>query len=438
MATRYNINDFALANPIYVGGTVSFYTVSGGAKTTTLATLYAASTGSTTLANPRTLDSDGKFSVPVYVEVPVIATVSGLTVADHDTGIMGLAEGAAATSAAAAAVSAAAALVSENNAETAETNAVAAVAGIGHRAAATVGGTADAITATFSPAFASLAASAGIVLAIPLAGSNTVTTPTLAIDGFTAKTIVKNSGAELVANSIPGADFVGLFVYDASLDKFQMLNPTPVLGAEYQAYDATLAALAALTLTQGGLLTMTGDDDPVVLAKGAAGKVLRMNAGETAPEWGSSIIPFTPQASTSGTSIDFTVTAGAKQVVIAFKGVSTNGTSALLMQLGDSGGVETSGYVSATQDYGSAATSTAGFILNNASVAAENYNGAVALSIENAAAFSWVGSGTLASTLVNSSAGSKSLSAELTTIRITTANGTDAFDGGEIGGYYVI
>lgn len=109
MATRYNINDFALGNPAYVGATVSFWTVSGGAKTSTLATLYAASTGSTTLTNPRTLDSDGKFSVPVYVEVPTIATVSGLTVADHDTGIMGLAEGAAATSAAAAAASAAAA-----------------------------------------------------------------------------------------------------------------------------------------------------------------------------------------------------------------------------------------------------------------------------------------------------------------------------------------
>lgn len=114
MATRYNINDFALANPAYVGGTVSFWTVSGGAKTATLATLYAASTGSTTLANPRTLDSDGKFSVPVYVEVPTIATVSGLTIADHDTGIMGLAEGAASTSAAAAAVSAAAAFVSQS------------------------------------------------------------------------------------------------------------------------------------------------------------------------------------------------------------------------------------------------------------------------------------------------------------------------------------
>ena len=96
MATRYNINDFALGNPAYVGATVSFWTVSGGAKTATLATLYAASTGSTTLTNPRTLDSDGKFSVPVYIEVPTIATVSGLTVADHDTGIMGLAEASAA------------------------------------------------------------------------------------------------------------------------------------------------------------------------------------------------------------------------------------------------------------------------------------------------------------------------------------------------------
>ena len=128
MATRYNINDFALANPAYVGATVSFWTVSGGAKTATLATLYAASTGSTTLSNPRTLDSDGKFSVPVYVEVPTIATVSGLTVADHDTGIMGLAEVAAAASAAASAASAAVALVSKSNAETAETNSAASAA----------------------------------------------------------------------------------------------------------------------------------------------------------------------------------------------------------------------------------------------------------------------------------------------------------------------
>ena len=85
---RNSIQDFSLANPIYAGATVNFYTVSGGVKTATLATLYAALTGSTTLANPQSLDSDGKFQQPVYIDAPVISTVSGLTIADHDTGII--------------------------------------------------------------------------------------------------------------------------------------------------------------------------------------------------------------------------------------------------------------------------------------------------------------------------------------------------------------
>ncbi len=85
---RNSIQDFSLANPIYAGATVSFYTVSAGVKTTTLATLYSGLTGTTTLTNPQTLDSDGKFQQPVYVDAPVIATVSGLTIADHDTGII--------------------------------------------------------------------------------------------------------------------------------------------------------------------------------------------------------------------------------------------------------------------------------------------------------------------------------------------------------------
>lgn len=96
---------------------------------------------------------------------------------------------------------------------------------VGMRKPASVGGTVGAITATFSPAFTSLAACAGYVLALPLTGANTTTTPTLNIDGLGAKTIVKGSNEALAVANIPGADFVGLFVYDASLDKFQMVNP---------------------------------------------------------------------------------------------------------------------------------------------------------------------------------------------------------------------
>lgn len=85
---RSSISDFSLANPIYQGATVTFYTVSGGVKTSTRATLYAAMTGTAELTNPQTLDSSGKFAQPVYTEVPVIASISGLTVADHDTGVI--------------------------------------------------------------------------------------------------------------------------------------------------------------------------------------------------------------------------------------------------------------------------------------------------------------------------------------------------------------
>ena len=85
---RNGIQDFALANAIYKGATVTFYTVSGGVKTATKATLYADPSSATTLANPQHLGADGKFVQPVYVEVAVIATITGLTIPDHDTSII--------------------------------------------------------------------------------------------------------------------------------------------------------------------------------------------------------------------------------------------------------------------------------------------------------------------------------------------------------------
>lgn len=88
MPDRESISDFALANPIYAGAIVTAYTVSNGVKTATKATLYEAATGSNTLANPQTLDSDGKFKQPVYFEEAIVLTITGLTIPDHDTGII--------------------------------------------------------------------------------------------------------------------------------------------------------------------------------------------------------------------------------------------------------------------------------------------------------------------------------------------------------------
>jgi len=145
----------------------------------------------------------------------------------------------------------------------------------------------------------------------------------------------------------------------------------------------------------------------------------------------------TAVASTSGTSIDFTgIPSWAKRITVMFSGVSTNGSSLLQIQLGDSGGVETTGYASAASygpSSGQFTTSTAGFILQ-----ATNQGSSASLSqgvfvITKLTGFEYVGSGTNYSGGVSAAcAGSKTLSDTLTQVRITTVNGTDTFDAGTI------
>src|SRR3954463_10310757 len=63
----------------------------------------------------------------------------------------------------------------------------------------------------------------------------------------------------------------------------------------------------------------------------------------------------TKQASTSGTSIDFTsIPTWVKKITVQLTGVSTNGTSPLIIQRGDAGGVEPSGYLGSVRGCGAA------------------------------------------------------------------------------------
>lgn len=88
---RSSIPDFETANPLYIGALAYFYLVDvNGVKTANLANLYSSPVGSDLVENPQTLDSFGKFTNPVYIQDPVVATISGgpdlLTA--HDTGII--------------------------------------------------------------------------------------------------------------------------------------------------------------------------------------------------------------------------------------------------------------------------------------------------------------------------------------------------------------
>jgi hypothetical protein len=156
---------------------------------------------------------------------------------------------------------------------------------------------------------------------------------------------------------------------------------------------------------------------------------------------GGSITSGTAVASTSGTNIDFTsIPSWAKRITVMLNNVSTSGTSNWQVQIGDSGGVEITGYSSAVSRMGSAGssntTSTAGWLINNSGTAAGTFLGVVQIALIDSATNTWSCFGTLNSAdTANSGAlfnGSKATSATLDRVRVTTANGTDTFDAGSI------
>lgn len=85
------------------------------------------------------------------------------------------------------------------------------------------GGTADAITGAFTPAYASF--TDGAVVYVRAAAENASTTPTFKADALAAKTIVKGNNVPLVGSDIAGAGYWMQLQYDQTLDKFVLLNP---------------------------------------------------------------------------------------------------------------------------------------------------------------------------------------------------------------------
>ena len=153
------------------------------------------------------------------------------------------------------------------------------------------------------------------------------------------------------------------------------------------------------------------------------------------------LVSDTAKASTSGTSIDFTgIPSWVKRVTVMFSGVSTNGSSNIQMQLGDSGGIENTGYLGTgcfvqNASTTGASTSTSGFVVSMNVAAATVIHGVSIITLLNPSTNLWafasnVSRSDAASVILGS--GSKALSDTLTQLRITTVNGTDTFDAGSI------
>jgi hypothetical protein len=145
------------------------------------------------------------------------------------------------------------------------------------------------------------------------------------------------------------------------------------------------------------------------------------------------IVQGTAVASTSGTSIDFTsIPSWVKRITVMFNGVSTNGTSNLLIQIG-SGSFTTTGYASAVHQFSNSnSSSTVGFIATSANSAAALTFGTMIISAFGGNVWTEIFGGAAASTSSAAGGGGVTISGTLDRIRITTVNGTDTFDAGSI------
>jgi len=156
------------------------------------------------------------------------------------------------------------------------------------------------------------------------------------------------------------------------------------------------------------------------------------------------IVRATAVTSTSGTAIDFAnIPAWVERITVIFQNVSLSATANILVQLGTgSTTYTTTGYTSisvACQSGGNSVnSSTAGFVIRGSN-AANQLSGRIELELMDAATNLWACSGVVGyDTFTITISGSKSLSATLDRVRLTTAGGTDTFDGGSVNVNYII
>lgn len=137
----------------------------------------------------------------------------------------------------------------------------------------------------------------------------------------------------------------------------------------------------------------------------------------------------------TGTSVTVAsgLPSGVRSMEIMLDSVSIDSTDDLILQLVDSGGAETSGYVSQACDGGTPATATNGFLITDGVAAARTYSGSITLSLMNSSTNKWVAKGNInadtGAAVAFYCSGIKSLSGVITGVILTTTAGTANFDG---------
>jgi hypothetical protein len=185
-----------------------------------------------------------------------------------------------------------------------------------------------------------------------------------------------------------------------------------------------------LNSSSGGSVTL---QEPSTATNG----VLTLPAGTgsvVANGLNSALVSGTTQTTTSGTAIEFTsIPSWVKRITVMYSGVSLSGTSNPIIQLGSTT-YTTSGYLgSASTGAGTAANMSAGFIISNASAAADTAHGMSTLATLNGLIWTFTSIITYSNQAATRYAsGSITMAGTVDRLRIQATNGSDTFDAGNI------
>jgi hypothetical protein len=349
----------------------------------------------------------------------------------------------------------------------------------------TAGGTADALTITTSPTFSAYVT--GMQLLFKAGASPNTGAATLQANGIAGPKAIQKDGAALAAGDIAANKWYRVIYDGTAFQLDEVLTPSSLGKSLFIAASAAAArsALSVPSNAEAVLQTLAdakgdmigasaadtwakltvGANDTFLLADSAQATGLKWGTvnsftEDTAPDKGADYVP-TYDASaavmrrvllgrasgpslqavvptTSGTSIDITgIPSWVTRITIKPLGMSMSGSSKRILQLGDSGGIENTGYTSTGGDLSGGTTTgsqTDGIELGQTTAAADALYGWYVLELADAATFTWVAFGFALrnTTNIGYGVGHKSLSAQLDRIRLTTTGGTDTFDGGSV------
>lgn len=310
-------------------------------------------------------------------------------------------------------------------------------------------------TNTITAAVTGLAAyAAGQVFRFIAAGANTGAV-TLNVNALGAKAITKQGTTALVSGDIVSGSTV-VVVYDGT--QFQLINQVATVASQTAATLTATSAVVTDTIserTAAAGVTIDGvlcKDNDIEVDECRSDTVSEKTSGAGVTVDGvllkDGIVDAAARPLNSGTLVTASgqteltwtgIPSWVKKITMGLVGLSTNGTASPIVQLGDSGGYETSAYDS----YGLAATNTgaggiggsaqSGYVLTNGVSAAGTLNGIITLMLADASTNTWVCSSTLVTSpyVSHVTGGNKALSGTLDRVRLYI-NGTQTFDAGSV------